>query len=139
MDKRFQSILEVPEVWESLLGIQSLDDLSSFLEPAPPPQALMAGGLTRADWSKPFRNDRREVSFSEDDYVVALELLSGRENYFIVSTITLPNGDRYAQTGVGYRIRGEEVLEIRGLGKFRWKQTLIAPGTRAELQLASPR
>ena len=138
MDKRFQTILEVPEVWEPLLGIQSLDDLSSFLEFAPPAEALVAGGLTRADWPKPFRNDRRDVSFSEDDYVISLQLLSGRENYFVVSTITLPNGDRYAQTGVGNRIRGEEVLEIRGLGKFRWRQTLVGPEARAEMHLVSP-
>lgn len=138
MDKRFQTVLEVPDVWNSLLGIQSLDDLSSFLQPAPP-ESLISGGLTRAGWPKPSRNDRREVSFSEDDHVVALELLSGQENYFVVSTLTLPNGERYAQTTVGYQIRGEEELEIRGHGKFRWRQELVGPEAWSELQVANPR
>jgi len=135
MDKRFQTVLEIPDVWNSLLGIQSLDDLSSFLEPAPPAEAVENGGLTRADWPKPLRNDRREVSFEEDGYTVALELLSGHENYFFIAALSLPTGERYASTTVAYKIRSEELIEIRGVGKFRWRQQLVKASTSHDLRL----
>ncbi len=123
--KTFSTVLNVPKVWQSLLEIESLDDLTAFLEKFPPPEAVESGGLTRADWPRPFRKDRREVSFKEDDYTVCLGLLSGNENYFVLPSIVLPNGDRYAQMEVSHRVYPEEMLEIEGVGRYAWTQQSV--------------
>lgn len=120
--KNFSTVLHVPKVWRSLLEIESLDDLTAFLEASPPPEAVETDGLIRADWPRPFRHDRREVSFQEDEYTVCLGLFSGNENYFTMASIVFPNGDRYAHTKVFRRIYPVEVLEISGVGTFVWSQ-----------------
>jgi len=125
MEKRFNTLLIIPKVWKSLLEIESFDDLTAFFELSPPSEALEAGGMTRADWPRPIRNDRREVSFQEDGYTVAVELMSGNENYFMLASVTLPNGERYAHSEVNYVIYPEEILEIRGGPTFTWQQQLL--------------
>jgi hypothetical protein len=125
MEKQFTTRLDVPKVWQSLLEIESFDDLTAFFEHTPPTEAREVGGLTRPDWPRPIRNDRREVSFQEDGYTVTLELLSGNQHYFTRATVTLPSGERYAHREVNYRIYPEEILEIRGLAKFTWRQQLV--------------
>ena len=124
MKKRFTKTLNIPHVWRSLLQIESFDDLSPFLEPTPPTEAIEADGLTRADWSRPIRHDRRQVSFKEDGHVVSLELISGNENYFTVPSLQLPNGDRYARPEVEFEIPPEETLEVQGVAEFVWRQQL---------------
>jgi hypothetical protein len=125
MEKRFKTVLTVPKVWKSLIEIESFDDLTAFLEKKPPAEAMAAGGLIRPDWPRPLRNDRRVVSFKEDEYAVSLELISGNENYFTLASVALPNGEQYAHADVGLKIDPEEVLEIRGTAKFTWKQQLV--------------
>ena len=125
MEKRFNTTLNVPKLWQSLLEIQSLDDLTAFLEKSPPPEALEENGLIRANWPRPYRNDRRLVHFEEDDYTVSLELISGQENYFTVASIVLPTGERYAHCEVSFSIPGEGILEIQGLATFAWTQHLV--------------
>jgi hypothetical protein len=125
MEKRFATPLAVPKVWKSLIEIESFDDLTAFFEQSPPTEALGTEGLTQADWPRPIRHDRREVSFQEDGYTVTLELRSGNESYFTLASVTLPSGDRYAHTEVGYVLYPEEILEIRGMAKFVWKQQLV--------------
>lgn len=124
MEKKFKKTLYVPQVWRSLLEIDTFDDLSPFLQPAPPVEAIEAGGLTRPDWSRPIRHDHRMVSFEEEGHVVALELVSGDENYFAVPSLQLPNGDRYAPRDVELDILPEETLEVKGVAKFVWRQKL---------------
>ena len=125
MEKKFTHTLNVPKVWKSLLDIESFDDLSAFLESEPPPQALEPNGLTRADWSRPIRHDRRKVSFEEEGHKVCLELISGDDKYFAVPSLELPNGERYAPTDVEFDVSAEEILEIRGIARFVWKQQLV--------------
>lgn len=126
MEKKiFSTVLNVPKVWQSLLEIESLDDLTAFLEKSPPPEAVETDGLIRADWPRPFRHDRREISFQEDDYTIFLGLFSGNENYFTMASIVFPNGDRYAHTKVFRKIYPVEVLEISGFGSFVWSQELV--------------
>ena len=125
MDKRFQSVLTVPKVWQSLLEIESFDDLSLFLQKEAPPEAVGLDGLTVPEWPRPIVNDLREVSFDEDEHAVALQLISGTGNYFAVASVTLPSGDQYAHSDPRHEIVEEERLEIRGVGKFVWRQRLV--------------
>jgi hypothetical protein len=132
MEKQFTTRLEVPKVWQSLLEIESFDDLTAFFEHTPPPEARETGGLTQPDWPRPIRNDRREISFQEDGYTVTLALLSGDEHYFTRASVTLPSGERYAHREVNYRIYPVEILEIQGGAKFTWRQELVEPPLRDE-------
>ena len=125
IEKRFATILAVPRVWQSLLEIQSFDDLTAFLVDFPPPEVIEPGGFTRADWPRPVRNDRRRVSFSEDEHTVMLELISGNGHYFAQPSILLPTGDRYARSSGELQVRPEEVLAIAGMGRFIWRQELV--------------
>jgi hypothetical protein len=124
IEKRFQTILTVPKVWSSLLEIQSFDDLGAFLERRPPPEASGLQVMTKADYPRPIQYDRREVSFSEDDCTICLELISGNENYYTLPSVILPTGERYAQSEVSYEVAPKVTLEIRGLAKFTWQQKL---------------
>lgn len=124
IEKRFQTVLTVPKVWSSLLGIQSFDDLGAFLERRPPPKASGLQVMTKADYPRPIQHDRREVSFSEDDCIACLELISGNENYYTLASIILPTGERYAQSEVSYEVKPKVTLEIRDLAKFTWQQKL---------------
>ena len=124
IEKRFQSVLTVPKVWQSLLEIESFDDLSLFLQKKAPPEAMDLGGLTVPEWPRPIVNDRRPVSFNEAEHTVALQLISGTGNYFALASVTLPSGDQYAHTDVRHEIVDEERLEIRGVGSFVWRQRL---------------
>lgn len=123
--KQFETVLSVPRVWQSLLEIESFDDLTAFLADSPPPEVTEAGGFTQADWPRPVRNDRRRVSFSEDEHTVMLELISGNGHYFTQPSIFLPNGDRYARSAGESQVRSKEKLEISGIGTYIWRQELV--------------
>ena len=123
--KRFETVLFVPRVWQSLLEILSFDDLTAFLAGSPPPEVTEAGGFTRADWPRPVRNDHRRVSFSEDEYTVMLELMSGNGHYFAQPSIFLPNGDHYARSAGESPVRSKEKVEISGIGTFIWRQEFV--------------
>jgi hypothetical protein len=124
-EKRFKTVLSVPKVWQSLLEIQSFDDLSLFLQQKAPPEAVGLDGFTLADWPRPIVNDHRKVSFTEDEHMVALELLSGNDHYFALASVVLPTGEKYAHSGISHDIASVEVLEIPGVAKFAWHQRLI--------------
>ncbi|MEO7697889.1 MAG: hypothetical protein ABIZ04_01560 [Opitutus sp.] len=124
MEKHFKTVLRIPRVWKTLLEVGSFDDLTGFLEPAPPAQALERGGSTRADWPRPLRHDHRRVSFQEDGYTVSQELKSGDDHYYTVASVVLPNGERYAHTDANFEIHRRERLEVRDLGHFSWVQRL---------------
>ena len=125
VEKRFKTALAVPRVWQSLLEIQSFDDLTAFLADFPPATVVEPGGFTRADWPRPVRNDHRAVSFSEDDHTVMLELLSGTGHYFVQPSVLLPDGDRYALPTAESQVHPEEVLAIPGTATFVWRQELV--------------
>ncbi|HTO04904.1 MAG TPA: hypothetical protein VL069_14430, partial [Opitutus sp.] len=69
--------------------------------------------------------DRRRVSFLEDEHTVMLELLSGNGHYFAQSSVLLPSGDCYARSAAEAHVRSQEVLEIRGIATFIWRQELV--------------
>jgi hypothetical protein len=123
--KMFSTVLLIPKLWQSLLAIESFDDLSLFLQKQAPREALELDGTTRPDWPRPIVNDRRKVSFIQDEHTVALELLSGNDHYFVRASVVLPSGEMYAHTEISYNIAAEEILEVQGLGKFVWRQELV--------------
>jgi hypothetical protein len=125
VEKRFKTVLTVPKVWKSLLEIQSFDDLTAFLEKKPSAEAIGPHGIVRPDWPRPILNDHREVCFTEDDYTVFLELISGKENYATLASVVLPTGQRYAHADLDFDVPPVEILEIPDLAKFIWKQQLI--------------
>ena len=137
MDKTFQTVLAVPNVWRGLLSIGSFDDLSAFLEQTQPGESKCSDGLTRADWVRPIRSDHREVFFIEDGYRVSLELFSGNENYCVLASLVLPRGERYAKTEADSQIQPVETLEIRGVGKFTWQQRVVEPPSKSVDELAA--
>jgi hypothetical protein len=111
-------------VWGSLLEIQSFDDLGAFLERRPPTQANGLQLMTKADHPRPIQYDRREVSFTEDDYTVCLELISGNENYFTIASITLPTGEKYARSEATCVVESKVTLEVPGVAKYTWRQKM---------------
>ena len=124
-EKKFSTVLMVPKLWQSLLAIESFDDLSLFLHKEAPGEALELDGTTRPDWPRPIMNDRRKVFFTEDEHTVVLELLSGDDHYFVRGSVVLPTGETYAHSEIGHEVAAEEILEVRGLEKFSWRQELV--------------
>ena len=122
----FGTVLEVPKAWQKLLNIEAFSDLKSLPKKSNSGgAALDKSGNVKSAWPHPLRDDSRTVSFKEAGHTVALQLLSGNENYWTTARVTLPDGRELEADEAGFDVSEEEAIEIPGNFRYVWKQQLV--------------